>query len=312
MIVTVTTNPCVHKLIVYRSSARVEKVVKPVVSSYQAGGKGLNVARAAARLGAKVLAVSTHGGTTGALFEEAVTADGFPARLVRVAAPTRLSTGLFDEDTGEFSEYLESGGAVTADEAETLFDVALAATAGASIVALCGSSPHARLDDLFVRLLERTAGRVPVVVDTYGPPARAVARSAPMLFKSNRDELVTSFGIERSEAALVRFARERLEHGTRYVLITGGADGALLFEPERILRFQGPRLVEKNPVGSGDAMFGGMLAALEAGAAMAAACQLGAAAGAANAARLGVCDFERAEVERLAAQVHSREVPWPR
>jgi 1-phosphofructokinase family hexose kinase len=310
MIVTVTLNPCLHKMIVFRSQARREKVVKPVLSWYQAGGKGINVARAASRFGARVVSVTTRGGLTGDLFEQLLAQESFASRLVRVAAPTRMSTSLFEEDSRAFTEYLEAGGQVGAPEAEALFDETLRAVGSAKYVALSGSSPDANLDDFFLRLIERLGTRAYVAVDTYGAPARRLLEVAPALFKANHDELHSTFELDETQGAVDRFARERLDVGCQYVLISGGEAGATLYGREGVIDLESPQVQELNPVGSGDAMLGALLCGLDRGAAMIEACRLGTAAGAANAARVGVCDFEPVEVEKLLPRVRCRERAW--
>jgi 1-phosphofructokinase family hexose kinase len=310
MIVTVTLNPCLHKMIVFRSQARREKVVKPVHSWYQAGGKGINVARAASRFGAEVVTVSTRGGITGEMFEGLLKKESFRSRLVPVAAPTRMSTSLFEEDSKSFTEYLEAGGAVVAREVTALFEETLRAAASASYVALSGSSPDAELDDFFLRVIERLDARACIAADTYGAPALRLLERTPALFKANRDELRSTFGLADSMSAVDRFARERLESGCRHVLISGGEAGATLYGADAVVELESPRVDELNPVGSGDAMLGALLCALDRGSSMIEACRLGTAAGAANAARVGVCDFEPAEVERLLPHVRLHERAW--
>jgi 1-phosphofructokinase len=132
----------------------------------------------------------------------------------------------------------------------------------------------------------------------------------PTLFKSNRDELATTFGLDGSEGAIRNFARQLLEQGCKHLLVTDGASGAQLFQEDRITVFKSPKVTEVNPVGSGDAMLGGILSTLEEGKDMLGACMTGVAAGAANAAILGVCDFEAADVKTLAKQVSFDESSW--
>jgi fructose-1-phosphate kinase PfkB-like protein len=94
------------------------------------------------------------------------------------------------------------------------------------------------------------------------------------------------------------------------VLISGGEAGATLYGGDGVIDLESPHVEELNPVGSGDAMLGAILTALDRGDPMIEACRLGTAAGAANAARVGVCDFEPAEVEQLLPRVRCRERAW--
>ena len=55
-----------------------------------ASGKGVNVARVAMQLGAKVRILTTAGGARGRLFRKALKEDGIPATIISTAGETRL------------------------------------------------------------------------------------------------------------------------------------------------------------------------------------------------------------------------------
>lgn len=303
MILTVTLNPCLHKILTYRNGAGNGVVVKAVESRLQAGGKGINAARAVRALGGSARALTTIGGTVGRLFQETVEAEGLDLEAVEVAAPTRMSTFLFGAETGEFREYLEAGGAVSEREVASLQARFLELLPGAEVVALCGSVPDRRLDGFFAWAVgECKRARVRALVDTYGAHAPSAAAAAPFLFKANVDEVRDSFGIDVGRPdAIAAFARERIAAGCEHVVVTDGAEGAWLYSRDVALRARTPGIVEVNPVGCGDAMLGAMARCLARGDALERALRCGAAAGAANAESIGVCEFpsqRQAELER--------------
>ena len=89
MIVCLAANPSVDRLF------EVERLVKGDIhrpSSFVqvAGGKGLNVARAAAALGAEVLAVAILRGHSGRWLQEALAAEGVDGAIHREGGPTIL------------------------------------------------------------------------------------------------------------------------------------------------------------------------------------------------------------------------------
>ncbi|MEW6745244.1 MAG: PfkB family carbohydrate kinase [Planctomycetota bacterium] len=311
MITTVTLNPCVHKITSFAVPLR-GPVVFPVKCRYQAGGKGINVARAAKRLGAPVRAISTSGGHVGGLLRDALVAEGLVHQLVPVAAPTRMSTFIFSERTQEFREYLEPGEPLTPAERDTLLAAVLEASTDSDLLVLSGSSPCSLLDGFFATVVEELKGAPCLVaVDTYGPPARqVVAGTPPYLFKSNREELARSFNIDvRDPRELERFANALLERGAQFVAVTDGDAAATLFGTNGRTVVWPPRIRELNPVGSGDALLGAMAVRLGSGSTPAEAFRYGVAAGAVNAQRLDVCALEPEAVGALLAETHLRESP---
>ena len=308
MILTTTPNPCVHKIVSFDGDPAGRVVVRPVRSRWQGGGKGINAARAAHRLGAEVRALTTHGGVAGRILLDGLAAEGIATIGVEVAAETRMSTFIHGVDVGTFREYLEHGGPVDAREEARLRGAFAAALDEATLVTLNGSLPEESFEGLWEWAVHEADGRGRrVVVDTYGPAARAAAEAGPWLLKANRSEVEGSFGVAiDDDAAREEFARARLRDGCRHVLVTDGARGAWLYSAEGRHRFVPPQIEELNPVGSGDAMAGALAARLDAGDALVDAVRVGVAAGAANATRVGVCDFELAEVEALVARVEVR------
>lgn len=79
MIVCVAPNPSVDKLFQVER-LRPGAIHRPLGFVQVPGGKGLNVARAAAALGAEVQAVALLSGHAGKWIEEALAAEGVPCR----------------------------------------------------------------------------------------------------------------------------------------------------------------------------------------------------------------------------------------
>ncbi|MBI4878118.1 MAG: bifunctional hydroxymethylpyrimidine kinase/phosphomethylpyrimidine kinase [Planctomycetes bacterium] len=305
MILTVTPNPCVHKTVAYCEPPDDRVVVRPVETRYQGGGKGINAARAARALGHDVLALTTWGGIVGRLLLEGLAAEGIPCEAVEVGRPTRMSTFLYERETGRIREYLEGGAPLDAPEVLRLQERFLAVLPHADVVTLNGSTAGHALDRFYAWAVAqaRAAGRR-AIVDTYGPPAVPAALARPYMVKANLDEIGSSFGVDVSRpGAADDFARSLLDQGIEWVLLTNGKSGAWLHARHGRCGVRAPRVREINPVGSGDAMLGAVAGGIDAGLDLVEAVRVGAAAGAANAARLGVCDFTLEEVEALLPQV---------
>ncbi|WP_336644797.1 1-phosphofructokinase family hexose kinase [Microbacterium sp. USHLN186] len=119
MIITVTPNPALD-LTWHVDALVVGGTHRADAGRARAGGKGLNVARVAHAEGARVRAVTTAGGTTGAEFGEELTTSGVPHALVSVAGATRRSIALVDEALGDTTIVNERGVAPTDAEWQAL------------------------------------------------------------------------------------------------------------------------------------------------------------------------------------------------
>jgi 1-phosphofructokinase family hexose kinase len=265
------------------------EIHRPVAVVAVAGGKALNAARAAHALGADVHAIALLGGHTGrwvaaALEEEGVTCDAVPG-----PGETRICLSVSDGEA--LTEFYEPGPALTAEDWHALEAAAALVAANATWVGVAGSLPPGAPPDAAARLLRvaREAG-ARVALDVSGEALRLGLEGGPDFVKVNAAE-AAALGFSGAEELREAAARGRAEavggpagagQGAA-AAITHGADGMELATPEGELHRAVPPRLGAYPVGSGDAAFGGFLAALDAGASWPEALARAAEAGAANA-----------------------------
>jgi 1-phosphofructokinase family hexose kinase len=303
MILTVTLNPCVHRYLLYREEAPPRTVVRLVRERMSAGGKGLNAARVVARLGGSAVALSTASGPTGELLRQCLAHEKVDAELVPVSVPTRISTCLYDLAHERFREFLEEGADVTASEADALRASFTRLLPRTSTVTVNGSTPSGHLTPLpreFVAAA-RAAGKR-VILDAYGEAAAQAATVPPHWIRANLDEMVGTHGL--NDAADLPAFRERT--GADGLLVTDGPHELHCVTATDHLVALPPAVTEVNAVGSGDALTGAFALVLDRGGSVDEALRAGAAAGAANAEQLLVCEFEAARWRELQAQVTVR------
>jgi 1-phosphofructokinase len=143
-------------------------------------------------------------------------------------------------------------------------------------VALSGSLPPGTPDDWYadlVRSLRDTGARV--AVDTSEERLAALLAAgpdaAPDLLKPNLEELAQVSGTSEEElaadpAAVLTAVRRLHDAGVAEVLLTLGADGALLSTAEGVWTAQPPAVTVRSTVGAGDSSLAGYLLAALAGA----------------------------------------------
>ncbi|MSR46178.1 MAG: hypothetical protein EXS13_03785 [Planctomycetes bacterium] len=305
MILTVTLNPCVHRYLQYRETEPSATVVRGVKARASSGGKGLNAARVIVQLGGEAVALSTASGATGELLRECLARERVPAELVPVAAPTRVSTCIWDVAHQRFREFLEEGAGGDEVAAQGLRDRFAALLPRVSTVTINGSTPTGAFESLPLEFVAtaRAAGKR-VVLDAYGSAAIAASRVPPHWVRANLDEVCTTFGLTGTQA-LERF---RADLGAEGVVVSDGPGALHCVTATEHLVATPPSIQQVSAVGSGDALTGAFALALERGFSLVEALKQGSAAGSANAEQLLICEFALDRWRALAAEVVVRSV----
>jgi tagatose 6-phosphate kinase len=252
------------------------------------GGKGINVARVLDALGHEPVVAGFVGGNAGAAIEHGLRERGIETALMAVAGESRTCLAVHERRTGEVSELLEGGLDVADDAAAAFLEHAEALARDVDAVAVSGSLPAGLPADYYGRLLARLRPLTDLLVlDSSGEPLRHGLTGRPDLIKPNRDELRELLpGAPEDAGAMAELVRARLigpvlDDDAR-VLVTLGADGAVLASAGGALHAAAPEVAAVNPVGAGDATVAGYIAARLEGAGDAGALARGVAAGAAS------------------------------
>ena len=260
MISTVTLNSSIDKAYQLSCPLVDGTVMRVETCIDNAGGKGLNAARAVATCGEKIVATGFVGGNNGRLLCELLDADGIEHDFVHVAAETRCCINVLEPD-GRSTEFLEPGRPVTADEVAAVREKVGQIAACADVVTFNGSVPKGCGDAIYRELVEivRAAGK-PAILDTSG--ALLVA-----MIKPNTDEIQAILGRKpESIDEIYAAAREVHEtYGIEKVVVSLGGDGSVMACADGVFRGRAPKIDVVNPVGSGDTMVGAFAVAMARG-----------------------------------------------
>ncbi len=253
------------------------------------GGKGMIVARGVVRLGGRAALHGFVGGPVGAQIVEGCRELGIEDRHVRIAGETRVTTVLVDASSGGSTVVNEPGPEVAAGEVESLVRGLLGAVSAGDLVVCTGSLPRGVAPELYARCVRDLRGHgVRTVVDTSGTALALAVRAAPDVLKVNEQELRADAGLAEDDdpADLDTLMERVLASGVGAVVITRGADGLSYRSATEAWDVTTPAVRVVNATGSGDLMLAGFVTALARGEDVETALRTGAAAGAANAARL--------------------------
>jgi 1-phosphofructokinase len=261
MIITLTANPSVDRTIEV-AALRPGTVIRARASRVDAGGKGVNVARALAAHGCKAKAVLPSGGAEGAQLEAMLAGSGLDVLTVRIAGSIRTNVTVVEAD-GTTTKLNEPGPGLSRDELDALAVTLSDAAGPADWVVLSGSLSPGAPAGWYAGLIRQLRGSGPrVAIDSSGPPLAEAIATRPDLVKPNREELAELTGHSIDTIADVVGAAGRLTaRGVHTVLTSLGPAGAVLVRRDAAWHATAAALEPRSTVGAGDALLAGYLAA---------------------------------------------------
>jgi 1-phosphofructokinase family hexose kinase len=310
MFLTVTPNLCIERTLeIPEFAAGHVHRVAPESLLVNAGGKGINAARVAGNMGAKVLALTWVGRLQRAWFEEQLAREGVPHELIEVEADTRICTNILHGD-GRKTELVEAGAPLRSEAGEQMLQRFDAVLPQCELAAVCGSYPQSTSSAIDSHLTKMSAlakkHNKKLLVDGKGPSFELLLKSkhAPWAIKPNTDEAAAFLKRPIQNEIDERSAVEALlDCGVEVVLLSCGARGAWLGTWKQKYFFPPPIVQEVSAVGSGDSFVGAFAARYLETHDLVEATRWGCAAGAASASQKMSAFCTRAEVEALLPQV---------
>lgn len=238
--------------------------VNRVLSARQdVGGKGINVAITARRLGIASCVLGCAGKNGIDAVRRKLDGEQVTHVFLPVDGDVRTNMKIVPQDGTGVTELNEPGAPVDAANQRAFSDLLAEKTVAGQYVVLTGSlppeCPPEYYRDLMLSLPERL-----FVLDVSGAALMAGLAARPFLVKPNRSELQAAMNRPLPTMAYVhQAALELLEMGAQNVLVSLGGEGALwvsergaMFAPAIPVRVQ-------STVGAGDAMVGGVMTGLE-------------------------------------------------
>lgn len=265
MLLTVTLNPSID-ISYFVDSFQLDDVNRAAQVTKTPGGKGLNVSRVLHQLEIPVTATGFLGGHTGELLKDGLDQLGIKHAFAPCAGETRNCIAILSEN--KQTEILESGPVITSQEIDQFLKnfTALIKT-DIEWITISGSLPQGFSEDFYQVLLSQAANEnCKVLLDSSGKYLyqALTGKDKPYLIKPNHHELAelvqkdTSKNIER----LLDYLQNPLFDGVPYIVVTLGAEGALIKDGDSYYKASLPTIQAVSPVGSGDASLAGFAAAL--------------------------------------------------
>ena len=259
MIYTVTFNPAVDYAVRAKNFA-VGEINRTAGEEIFFGGKGINVSVMLKHLGVESTALGFIAGFTGDAIAAATEGAGIRTDFVKLKNGFSRINVKIESDAETALNGL--GPEIDGESLNLLFEKIDRLTDGDAIV-LAGSIPKSLPDDIYEILLSRLSGKsVLTVVDATGELLINTLKYKPFLIKPNLEELSALFGRPLTDGEEIRACASSLQKmGARNVLVSLGADGALLLDENGGTHARRARKgTTVSTVGAGDSMVAGFLA----------------------------------------------------
>ena len=304
MIYTLTLNPAVDRELTV-PAMEFDSVLRASASRVDFGGKGFNVSRLLNGMGASSIAVGFLGGRAGELLQDGLQSLGIRTDFVRVPSETRTNVSIVTQAHDHYIKVNEPGPLVDSAKQQDLLDKIDSLAKRGHWWVLAGSLPPGVPDDFYariVRVLNQHGAQA--ILDTSGESLRLGCEEKPFLVKPNAEEAHALTGLPVGTPAEIAAAAAEIRRlGAQNVVVSMGKAGALLDTSESSWLAHSPTIQEKNPIGAGDSMVGGLVWALTQSIALKEALGWGVASGAATASLPGTEVGTRSLIEGLFSQV---------
>jgi len=304
MIYTLTLNPAVDRELTV-AAIEFDSVLRASESRIDFGGKGFNVSRLLMGMNEPSVAVGYLGGNAGELLQKGLQGLGIGTDFVWVSEETRTNVSIVTQSHDHYIKVNEKGPMVSElKQKELLEKIDSLATKGDWWV-LAGSLPPGVPNDIYARVVHvLNKHGAEAILDTSGESLKLGCAEKPYLVKPNVEEAHGLTGLPMTTPTeIAAGAAEIRRMGAQNVVISMGKEGALLHTGDATWLVHTPKIQEKNPIGAGDSMVGGLVWALTQGIALKQALGWGVASGAATASLPGTEVGSRPLIEALFAQV---------
>lgn len=304
MIYTLTLNPAVDRELTV-PEIQFDTVLRAVNSQTDFGGKGFNVSRILKGLGAESIAVGFLGGKAGELLQDGLSSLEIGTDFVWVEGETRTNISIVTSSGGRYIKVNEKGPTIQPNRQRELLDKVQKLAQPGDWWVLAGSLPPGVSDSFYAEIIEiLNQHAAKALLDTSGEPLRLGCQARPFLVKPNLEEAQALTGLSmRTSSEIAQAAKAIQMMGVVNVVVSMGKSGAFLQTSEAAWLIRSPKIIEKNPIGAGDSMVGGLVWALTHGMSTKDSLGWGVASGAATASLSGTEVGSRPLIESLIPHV---------
>lgn len=302
MILTICPNPSIDCTIEL-DSLNVGKLnrIRSKVETYS--GKALNVAKGISRLGENSYATGFMFHNHGKLFEQALDKDGVPHEFVYSEGGARVNYKIIDNKS-MLTEINDKGEPVSRDKQLELIELVKKLAEECNIAVMSGSLPNGVDPSFYNEVLSVIPDRVKKIVDTEAENMTEALKSEVFMVKPNLRELeIFAGGSLHTKSEILKASYKYVDGGVKYVLVSLGADGAILTDGSESYYCKSANVAVNSTVGAGDCMVAAACVQLEKGVDMRELLRCSVAAGTAAITTSGTNLFYRDKYEEIYSKI---------
>ncbi len=299
-IITITFSPCIDKSTSVHSLIP-EKKLSCKVPKMEAGGGGINVARAIKKLGGEAIAIFPSGGYTGHFFNHLLEKENIASVIIETSNETRENIIVLDDSTNNQYRFGMPGTKLSEHEWKQCL-AAVESINDVEFIVASGSLPPGVPLDIYAQLAKiAKSKKAKFVVDTSGEALKYAADEGVYLLKPNLGELSSMAGKHELQPEEIKdIATGMIANGScEVMLVSMGAAGAMFVTHNIAEIISSPPVIKKSTVGAGDSMVAGIVYYLSIGKSLEEAAHYGVACGSAATMNPGTALCSREDADRL-------------
>ncbi len=227
-------------------------------ASINPGGKGINVAKVLAELGAKVTVTGFLGDENQGAFVSLFSQKNIDDQFIRVSGASRINVKLVEQE-GRVTDLNFPGIEVTEKNIFALEKKVFELALSHEIFVLAGSLPKGMPIETLKSWIERLGNMgKKVFFDSSNEALKEGMKAKPWLIKPNDDELSQWAGeLLEGETALIDAGMKLSKTGIKNVVISRGSKGVLWLRNGQVFSSQPPKMKVVSTVGAGDTLVAG-------------------------------------------------------
>ena len=218
-------------------------------------GKALNVAVGVARLGEEIVTTGFMFENHRRMFEHVLDKEGVKYDFVYNAGNARVNYKIIDKKS-MLTEINDRGEAVSVEKQSELIEKVKELSQKAEIAVMSGSLPKGVSSDFYGRVLEVIPDYVKIIVDTEKNNMLSALKNREIfMVKPNVPELEKFSDMKVNDKFdMVKAAKKYIDAGAKNVLVSMGADGAVLTDGKDNYYCKSASVAVNSTVGAGDSM----------------------------------------------------------
>lgn len=272
-------------------------------------GKSLNVAMGVARLGEESFATGFMFDDHGRMFEHVLKKDGVKYNFIYNEGRARVNYKIIDKRS-MLTEINDRGETVKREKQLELIEYVKDISKTAEIAVMSGSLPKGVTPEFYGEVLSVIPENVKVIVDTEKTNMLSAIKSREIFMaKPNQRELESFAGTSvYTLKDMVKAAGKYLDMGVKNVLVSLGADGAVLTDGTDSYYCKSASVAVNSTVGAGDCMVAAACVGLTKGVPMHELLRMSVAAGTAAVTTSGTNLFYKDKYNEIYSKIYSQKI----